>query len=83
MVHNIQRTKLSHAVFVVHSLSANVFRKLSVVHYNLIQVMSHYYVTSSTKRGLIADPNCTHLEFLNSTCEFSTTLKLGPNIPLT
>ena len=37
-------------------------------------------VTGSAKRGLIADPNQTHLESHNLTCEFSTTLKLGPNI---
>ena len=40
-------------------------------------------VTGSAKRGPIADPNCTHLKSLNLTCEISTTLKLGPNIPLT
>ena len=46
--------------------------------------LNHYqqgklFVTGSAKKGLIADPNRTHLEFLNLTCEFSTTLKLSPN----
>ena len=40
-------------------------------------------VTGTAKRGLIADPNCTYLKFNNLTCEFSTTLKFGPNISLT
>ena len=44
---------------------------------------SSIFVTSSAKRGLIADPNSIYLEFHNLTCEFTTTLKLGPNIPLT
>jgi len=38
-------------------------------------------VTGSAKKGLIADPNHTHLESHKLTCKFSTTLKLGPNIP--
>ena len=41
-----------------------------------------YYVIIFAKRGLIADPNHTYLESHNLTCEFSTTLKLGPNIPI-
>ena len=40
-------------------------------------------MTDSAKRDLIADPNHAHLESHNLTFEFSTTLKLGPNIPLT
>ena len=40
------------------------------------------FVTDSPKRGIIADPNSTYLECHNLTCEFATTLKLGPNIPL-
>ena len=40
------------------------------------------FVTSSAKRGLIADPSSTYLETCNLTCEFGTALKLGPNIPL-
>jgi len=38
-------------------------------------------VTGSAKRGLIADPHCTYLESHNLICEFSATLKFGPNIP--
>ena len=30
-------------------------------------------------RGLIADPNSTHLDTHSLNCEFGTTLKLGPN----
>ena len=41
------------------------------------------FVTGSAKRGLIADPNSTYLKARNLTCEFSTALKLGSNIPLT
>ena len=40
------------------------------------------YVTCSVKRGLIADPNSTYLETRNLTCEYFTTLKLGPIIAL-
>ena len=40
-------------------------------------------MTGSAKTCLVADPNSTHLETRNLTCEFITTLKLGPNIPLT
>ena len=31
----------------------------------------------------MADPNSTYLETRNLTCEFGTTLKLGPDIPVT
>jgi len=41
------------------------------------------FVTGSAKRGLIADPNSTCLECHNLTCDFATTLKLGPNNTLT
>ena len=43
----------------------------------------YVYVTGSAKTGVIADPNSTYLETYNLTCEFVSTLKLGPNIPLT
>ena len=33
--------------------------------------------------GLIADPNRTHLQSHNLTCELSITLKFGPNVSLT
>ena len=39
-------------------------------------------MTGSAKRGLIADPNNTYLETRNLTCEYDTTLKLGPIIAL-
>ena len=39
-------------------------------------------VTGSVKRGLTADPNRTYLESHNLTCEYSTILKFGPNMPL-
>ena len=42
------------------------------------QCLKRLFVTSS--RGLIADLNSTHLESRNLTCEFGTTLNLGPNI---
>ena len=41
------------------------------------------YVTGSAKVGLVADPNSTYLESCNLTSEYSTTLILGPNVPLT
>ena len=39
-------------------------------------------MTGSAKRDLKADPNCIYLETHNLTCEFGTTLKLGPKVPL-
>ena len=41
------------------------------------QLINSLFVTSSAKRGLIADPNSTYLESHNLTCELCTTLKLG------
>ena len=57
-------------------VSANQHSPVTI-HWNTL------YVTGSAKRGVIADPNHTHLECHILTCEFSTTLKLGPNIPPT
>ena len=50
---------------------AGVLRKKSII------------VTASVKTCLIADPNSTYLDTRNLIGEFSTTLKFGPNIPLT
>ena len=41
------------------------------------------YVTDSAKRGLIADTNSMYLKACNLTCEYVTTLKFCPTIPLT
>ena len=49
----------------------------------MLTLMYIIIVTSSTKRGLIADSNSTYLESHSLTCEFSTTLKFGPNISQT
>ena len=55
----------------------NLYHNMKSLYHN-----TSLYVTGSAKRGLIADPNSTHLESHNLTCEFGTTLKLDPNIPL-
>ena len=49
----------------------------------ILQSIGIIYVTGFAKRGLIADPNSTYLETHDLTCEFGTTLKLGPNVSLT
>jgi len=50
--------------------------------FNSGSFLSCTYVTSSEKRGLIADPNNVHLESCNLICEFGSKLKLGISIPL-
>ena len=69
---------------------ANLYTTILWLHkFLILQNMSDWLicralnVTGSAKRGLIADPNSTYLKSHNLTCEFGTTLKLGPNIPLT
>ena len=63
--------------------SGNLICEPQIVIILMVIESSHFlFVTNSAKRDLIADPNSTHLESHNLTCEFGTTLKLGPNIPL-
>ena len=57
--------------------------KVLSLNYTLYYMVNLAICDGFAKRGLIADPNSTYLESRNLTCEFGTTLKLGPNIPLT
>ena len=49
------------------------------------KIARYQNMTSFTKKGRIADPNSKYLENRNLSIasEFGTTLKLGPNVPLT
>ena len=67
------------SVLIMLCLLSKVGHPSMFIHFGYVCI----FVTGSAKRDLIADPNHTHLESHNLTCEFSTTLKLGPNIPLT